>query len=198
MTPLVMAMTSGVHTRTGAASTTNSSELGWSGAALAAWRSIERRWGPKIQARRGIYRDPVRSGRRGHFVPRGAWRRAPAATDRPCRWPAAGAGSRSRCSPRRSLGLAALAPSERFAHEQARRRKKLTTDRPGAPAPPAARPLAARAAAERGGRQQLRRHRAARGRRPSPHPDHPAPARCPARLFDPPPPRRCCSACSRW
>ena len=69
--------------------------------------TIERRWGPKIKAR-GIYRDPVRSSR-GHFVPRGAWRRAPSATDRPCRWPAACAGFRSCCS-HRSLGLVGSGP----------------------------------------------------------------------------------------
>jgi hypothetical protein len=59
--------------------------------------TIERRRGKRIAAK-GIYRDPVRSYRdpvrssKSHFVPRGARRRAPSATDRPCRWPAACAG----------------------------------------------------------------------------------------------------------
>jgi hypothetical protein len=53
--------------------------------------TIERRRGKRIGAK-GIHRDPVRSSK-GHFVPRGAWRRAPSATDRPRRWPAACAGS---------------------------------------------------------------------------------------------------------
>jgi hypothetical protein len=52
--------------------------------------TIERRRGERIRAK-GIYRDPVRSSK-GHCVPRGARRRAPSATDRPCRWPVACAG----------------------------------------------------------------------------------------------------------
>ena len=47
--------------------------------------TIERRRGKCISTK-GIYRDPVRSSK-SHFVPRGAWRRPPSATDRLCRWP---------------------------------------------------------------------------------------------------------------
>jgi hypothetical protein len=77
--------------------------------------TIERRWGRKIKAR-GIYRDPVRSSR-GHFVKTSG-----------LRWisvmllaPIPGAG-RVWALP----FLTALAPSERFAREQGRRRTKLT------------------------------------------------------------------------
>ena len=129
--------------------------------------TIERRWGARIRAR-GIYRDPVRSSR-GHFVKASGLRWISVMLLAPIPW-----AGRVWALP----FLTALAPSERFAREHGPPPQEA--DRPGAPAPAPGRPLAARAAADRGRRQQLRRHRAARGRLPPPHRGHPAPARRPA------------------
>jgi hypothetical protein len=77
--------------------------------------TIERRWGPKIKAR-GIYRDPVRSSR-GHFVKASGLRWISVMLLAPIPW-----AGRVWALP----FLTALAPSERFAHDQGRRHKKLT------------------------------------------------------------------------
>src|SRR5437764_13301373 len=100
--------------------------------------TIERRWGARIRAR-GIYRDPVRSSR-GHFVKASGLRWISVMLLAPIPW-----AGRVWALP----FLTALAPSERFARDRGRRHKRLA-DR--------ARQLlllAARAAAGRGGRQQL-------------------------------------------
>jgi hypothetical protein len=88
--------------------------------------TIERRWGAKIKAR-GIYRDPVRSSR-GHFVPRGAcaarlWRRIVCVDGQRL---ALDLGHAARAGLLGRPVLTALAPSERLAHQQGRRHKKLT------------------------------------------------------------------------
>jgi DDE superfamily endonuclease len=77
--------------------------------------TLERRWGPKIKAR-GIYRDPVRSSR-GHFVKASGLRWISVMLLAPIPW-----AGRVWALP----FLTALAPSERFAHDQGRRHKKLT------------------------------------------------------------------------
>jgi hypothetical protein len=77
--------------------------------------TIERRWGAKIKAR-GIYRDPVRSSR-GHFVKASGLRWISVMLLAPIPW-----AGRVWALP----FLTALAPSERFAHGQGRRHKKLT------------------------------------------------------------------------
>ncbi len=77
--------------------------------------TIERRWGTKIKAR-GIYRDPVRSSR-GHFVKASGLRWISVMLLAPIPW-----AGRVWALP----FLTALAPSERFAHDQGRRHKKLT------------------------------------------------------------------------
>ena len=92
--------------------------------------TIERRWGARIKAR-GIYRDPVRSSR-GHFVKASGLRWISLMLLAPV--PFAG---RVWALP----FLTALAPSERYAQTQGRRPQ--AADRPGTPAPSAARALAA-------------------------------------------------------
>ena len=77
--------------------------------------TIERRWGTKIKAR-GIYRDPVRSSR-GHFVKASGLRWISVMLLAPIPW-----AGRVWALP----FLTALAPSERFAHDQGRRHKMLT------------------------------------------------------------------------
>ena len=77
--------------------------------------TIERRWGPKINAR-GIYRDPVRSSR-GHFVRASGLRWLSLMVMVPIPW----AGRRWALP-----YLTVLAPSKRWSDEHARRHKKLT------------------------------------------------------------------------
>src|SRR3712207_4819856 len=77
--------------------------------------TIERRWGANIKAR-GIYRDPVRSSH-GHFVKASGLRWISVMLLAPIPW-----AGRVWALP----FLTALAPSERFAHDQRRRHKKLT------------------------------------------------------------------------
>ena len=77
--------------------------------------TIERRWGPKINAR-GIYRDPVRSSQ-GHFVKASGLRWLSLMVMVPIPW----AGRRWALP-----FLTILAPSERWSSEQGRRHKKLT------------------------------------------------------------------------
>ena len=126
--------------------------------------TIERRWGPKIKAR-GIYRDPVRSSR-GHFVKASGLRWLCVMLLAPIPWAdcvwalpfltvlaprtsmLSGAGSATRSSP--------TGPGRRCSD----------------------RALAARAAADRRGRQQLRSHRTAPRLLPPPDHDHPAAPRC--------------------
>ncbi len=74
--------------------------------------TIERRWGPKITAR-GISRDPVRSGH-GHFVKASGLRWISVMLLAPIPW-----AGRVWALP----FLTALAPSQRYAHEQGRRHK---------------------------------------------------------------------------
>jgi hypothetical protein len=75
--------------------------------------TIERRWGMKIKAR-GIYRDPVRSSH-GHFVKASGLRWLCVMLLAPIPW--------AGCI---LPFLTLLAPSERYAHSQGRRHKKLT------------------------------------------------------------------------
>jgi DDE superfamily endonuclease len=77
--------------------------------------TLERRWGAKIAAR-GIYRDPVRSSK-GHFVKASGLRWVCAMLLVPIPW-----AGRVWALP----FLTVLAPSERYAHQQGRRHKKLT------------------------------------------------------------------------
>src|SRR4051794_5587310 len=76
--------------------------------------TIERRWGPKIEAR-GIYRDPVRSSR-GHFVKASGLRWLCLMVMAPMPWGGIWG----------LPFLTVLAPSERHAHTRGRRHKKLT------------------------------------------------------------------------
>ena len=77
--------------------------------------TIERRWGTKIKAR-GIYRDPVRSSH-GHFVKASGLRWLCVMLLAPIPW--------AGCVWALPF-LTILAPSERYAHSQGRRHKKLT------------------------------------------------------------------------
>ncbi len=77
--------------------------------------TLERRWGPKINAR-GIYRDPVRSSRE-HFVKASGLRWVCLTLLAPVPW-----ASRVWALP----FLSALAYSERYARERGKRHKKLT------------------------------------------------------------------------
>lgn len=77
--------------------------------------TIERRWGPKIQAR-GIYRDPVRSSK-GHFVKASGLRWLSVQVLAPVQW-----ASRIWALP----FLTMLCPSERLRKERGLRHKKLT------------------------------------------------------------------------
>ena len=77
--------------------------------------TIERRWGPKIEAR-GIYRDPVRSSH-GHFVKASGLRWLSLSVITPVSW-----AGRIWALP----VLTVLAPSERYYTRQGRKPKKLT------------------------------------------------------------------------
>src|SRR4051794_37532913 len=76
--------------------------------------TIERRWGPKIEAR-GIYRDPVRSSR-GHFVEASGLRWLCLMVMAPMPWGGIWG----------LPFLTVLAPSERYAQARGRHHKKLT------------------------------------------------------------------------
>src|SRR4051812_4361491 len=97
--------------------------------------------------------------------------------------PALDHGDAPRPDPLGRPGLGPAVPGRAGAFGAFRARARTSpqeADRPGAPTPPPGRPLAARAPRGRSRRQQLRRHRAARGGLPPPHRGHPAQARRPA------------------